>query len=79
MFSSNLLIVGHIPNAQLGILLLRLQLQFNVQHRNQWALVVFGLHLKAGIAERLFEGNALDQSWILIDFWVLDYKNGEKP
>lgn len=55
----------HRLDPDLGVVLLRLELQLHVEQSDLGVLVALGLHLEAGVGERLLEGHAGDQLGVL--------------
>ncbi|KAF3836929.1 hypothetical protein F7725_004393, partial [Dissostichus mawsoni] len=55
----------NIFDANLGVILLSLQLQLHVEQSNPWVVITFRLHLKPGVGESLLERNSRDHMGIL--------------
>ena len=57
----NILVLVDAVHADLGVVAFRLELEFDVEESDQWALIGLDHHLEASVREGLFEGNAGDE------------------
>lgn len=55
----------HRFHTDFSVVLLGFQFQLHIEQSDLWIFVAFGLHLKAGVGERLLECNARDQLGLL--------------
>ena len=61
----DLLVLLDVVDADLGVVLLGLELQLDVEEGDLGVGVVLGLHLEPGVGESLLEGHALDEEGVL--------------
>ena len=61
----DVLVLLHAVDADLGVVALRLELELDVEQRNERLLVALLLHLEAGVGEGLLERDAGDEARVL--------------
>lgn len=59
------LVLGHLLNADLGVVLFGLEFELDVQADNVGVLKVLGLLLETGVGKRLFKGDTVDKQRVL--------------